>query len=144
MRRVLASLLALALALAGKTLWAGSTHRNLTVSATIGCNVQTSCDLTQDPSCQVVLTCQKPPQVAASMMSPSLQGGAASGDALACMSSTPAQGSVWADPAQHAPLSLGAPRAMSLDVKPLLVPSGATHGSAPGTTSGNIHLCVDF
>jgi len=144
MRRVLASLLALALALAGKTLWAGSTHRNLTVSATIGCNVQTSCDLTQDPSCQVVLTCQKPPQVAASMMSPSLQGGAASGDALACMSSTPAQGSVWADPAQHAPLSLGAPRAMSLDVKPLLVPSGAAHGSAPGTPAGNIHLCVDF
>ena len=144
MRRVLVSLLTLALALAGKTLWAGSTHRNLTVSATIGCNVQTSCDLTQAPRCQVVLTCKKPPQVSASMMSPSLSGGAASGDALACLSSTPAQGSVWADPAQNAPLSLGAPRAMSLDVKPLLVPSGAAHGSAPSTTSGDIHICVDF
>jgi len=144
MRRVLVSLLVLPLALADKTLWAGSTYRNLTVSATIGCTVHTSCDLQQDPSCQVVLTCKKPPQVSASMMSPSLREGAASGDALACMSSTPAQGTVWADPAQNTQLSLGAPQAMPLDIKPLLIPSGAANGSAPGTTSGDIHICVDF
>ena len=67
MRRALASLHALACALAGKTAWAGSTYRNLSVSATIGCNVHTSCELTQNPNCQVLLTCQKPPQVSASI-----------------------------------------------------------------------------
>ena len=74
MRCALASLLALASALADKTACAGSLYRHLSVSAIIGCNVYTACEFTQDCNRQVVHTCQKPPQILASMMSPSLRG----------------------------------------------------------------------